>query len=148
VLRQSSTTSNGAGRATAGEGTKQAHSSGRKATEVTAGNASKAAEEIGASAKKTKVEVQYGKQLEDSMRHMVALENAVQGADNIKIDVENSTKALGLVLREFHTAAKALGLVRSPEAMEQRIPNNQQVLNQQQQKMLVVLKEICDTQKQ
>jgi len=42
VLRQASTASNGAGRVTAGEGAKQVLSSGRKATEETAGTSPRA----------------------------------------------------------------------------------------------------------
>lgn len=55
---------------------------------------------------------------------MEALENVVQGTRNTKIDVKNSSKALGLALRELHTAAKVLGLVRTPEAIEKRIQSN------------------------
>ncbi|XP_025200587.1 uncharacterized protein LOC112598376 [Melanaphis sacchari] len=135
VLRQASTASNGAGKTTAGEGAKQALSSGRKATEETAGTSLRA-----------EAEAKYAKLLESLLTCMETLEAAVQAASNTKLDIKTATRSMGATIREFTGIAKTLGMVRNPDAVENRIRLLQHQQLQQHAQTIKLLKEIREEQ--
>lgn len=132
VLRQASTASNGAGNATAGEGVKQALSSGRKATEATAPT----------SLARPQAEARYAKLLDEIMAQLETLEAAVRAAPNTKLDVKTGVKAVGVGLREFANLAKKLGTVRNPDAQEQKLKMLQQLQLQQHAQTTKALNDI------
>jgi len=65
------------------------------------------------------------------MTIMETLEMAVQAAFNTKLEIKTAVRSMGANLREFNGLAKKLGMVRNPDAAEQRVKSLQQLQLQQ-----------------
>lgn len=130
-LKQGPAADNGVGIVTAGGGT-HASTRGRQATST----------ETLAPMTRSQAEVKYCKLLENTMAQLEALEAAVQAAPNTKLDVKNGVKTVGAGFREFANLAMKLGIVRTPDAQEQRMKQLQQQQQQQHLQTTKVLKDI------
>ncbi|VVC35249.1 Endonuclease/exonuclease/phosphatase,Reverse transcriptase domain,Zinc finger, CCHC-type, partial [Cinara cedri] len=86
--------------------------------------------------------------MEDTMRQLDALENAIQGATNTKSDVKSSARSLGVAIRDLYKLAKAIGMTRSPDLLEQRLQSGQQQLYTQQTRMMSAIREVQIAQQQ
>lgn len=137
MLKQVPTASNGAGNITAVGGGKQAPDGGRKATEATATALSR-----------TQAEAKYGKLLEDTQRHLEALETLVQASSNTKTDIKSGTRALGICFRDFLKIAKSIGMIRTSDSTEQRIRYLQQQQQQQHCQTMKLINELREEQLQ
>lgn len=101
-----------------------------------------------ASKTRAQAEAKYTKLLEDTLRHLEALESSVRAASNTKIDIKTGTKALGTCFREFLSAARIIGMARSPDTTEQRVRCLQQQQQQQHAQTMKLISEVRDEQLQ
>lgn len=75
----------------------------------------------------------YQKAVEESMKNLERLETEIASAPNTKLSVKDSAKAMGLSFRELIKVAKIIGMVRSPEAVTQRLRDVQHMQLKQQE---------------
>ncbi|CAI6376222.1 unnamed protein product [Macrosiphum euphorbiae] len=91
---------------------------------------------------RTEAEAKYAKLLDSLMDVMGTLEAAVQAAPNTKLDIKTAVRTMGANLRDFKGLAKMLGMVRNPDAVEQRIKSLQQQQLQQHSQSFKLMSEI------
>lgn len=91
---------------------------------------------------RTEAEAKYAKLLDSLMDVMGTLEAAVQAAPNTKLDIKTAVRTMGVNLRDFKGLAKMLGMVRNPDAVEQRIKSLQQQQLQQHSQSFKLMSEI------
>jgi len=129
-----------------GEPTVQSANPSGVLTTITANESRPSSSDDSASAapkmSRAQAEVKYSRLLDSTMALMESLETAVQQAPNTKTDIKAAVKSIGLTFREFASFAKMLGIVRNPDAVEQRIRALQQLQQQQHSQTLKLFSEL------
>ncbi|VVC46486.1 Zinc finger, CCHC-type [Cinara cedri] len=98
--------------------------------------------------RRARAEAAYDRNMEETLRQLDALECAIQGASNTKSDIKMIARSLGIAIRDLYNGAKAIGMVRSPDLVEQRVHSGQQQLMVHQNRMMAAIREVQITQQQ
>lgn len=85
----------------------------------------------GGLANKEMADAAYQKAIEESTKNLERLETEIASAPNTKLSVKESARDLGLSFREPIRAGKIIGMVRSPEAVTQRLRYVQRMQSKQ-----------------
>jgi len=91
---------------------------------------------------RTEAEAKYSKLLESLPTVMETLETAVQAASNTKLEIKTAVRSMGVNIRDFTGLAKKLGMVRNPDATEQRVKWLQQRQMHQHSETFKLLSEL------
>lgn len=94
-------------------------------------------------------ESKYTKLMDETSNYLEILSSSsVVAAPNTKLEVKNNIKILGKCFRDLTRVSKVIGLTRSPDALEQCLRALQQQNQQQYLKMMELIKETREENKQ